>query len=260
MGSLYDLARVLTATVGTGTLTLGAAVPPWLTFAQAGVPDGATVSYAIEDGTLNSEIGTGVYTASGTTLTRTVTKSSNSNSAINLSGSAQVYITARAEDLDIHNATSKATPVDADELGLIDSAASNVLKKLTWANLYATLDARPHIYCGSFTRDISLASGTQAITGVGFTPKALIFITLENGTTKFSFGISDAGASGGFFDLQSFAPDAWGVHNALVTVVTSGADSYSGVLSSFDVDGFTVSWTKTGTPTGTVTIRYLAWR
>lgn len=36
-------------------------------------------------------------------------------------------------------ASSKATPVDADELPLVDSAASNVLKKLTWANLKATL-------------------------------------------------------------------------------------------------------------------------
>jgi len=39
----------------------------------------------------------------------------------------------------IHAATSKATPVDADELALVDSAASNAIKKLTWANLKATL-------------------------------------------------------------------------------------------------------------------------
>jgi hypothetical protein len=39
----------------------------------------------------------------------------------------------------IHAATSKATPVDADELGIVDSAAGNILKKLTWANLKATL-------------------------------------------------------------------------------------------------------------------------
>lgn len=38
-----------------------------------------------------------------------------------------------------HAATSKATPVDADEVPLVDSAASNVLKKLTWANVKATL-------------------------------------------------------------------------------------------------------------------------
>jgi Chaperone of endosialidase len=36
-------------------------------------------------------------------------------------------------------ATSKTTPVDADTLPLIDSAASNTLKKLTWANLKATV-------------------------------------------------------------------------------------------------------------------------
>lgn len=40
---------------------------------------------------------------------------------------------------DTNAAASKATPVDADELALVDSAASNVLKKLTWANLKATL-------------------------------------------------------------------------------------------------------------------------
>lgn len=40
--------------------------------------------------------------------------------------------------LAIAAATSKATPVDADSLALSDSAAANVLKKLTWANLKAT--------------------------------------------------------------------------------------------------------------------------
>lgn len=38
-----------------------------------------------------------------------------------------------------HAAASKATPVDADEIPLADSAASFALKKLTWANLKATL-------------------------------------------------------------------------------------------------------------------------
>lgn len=38
-----------------------------------------------------------------------------------------------------HAATSKSTPVDADEIPLVDSAASFILKKLTWDNLKATL-------------------------------------------------------------------------------------------------------------------------
>jgi hypothetical protein len=100
MAKLYNLARMSTATTGTGTITLGSAISGFLTFAGAGVADGETVSYGISDGA-NSEVGTGVYTASGTTLTRSVTKSTNSDAAINLSGNAQVFITARAEDLKI---------------------------------------------------------------------------------------------------------------------------------------------------------------
>lgn len=41
----------------------------------------------------------------------------------------------------INGATAKTTPVDADMVGLMDSAASNVLKKLSWANIKATLKA-----------------------------------------------------------------------------------------------------------------------
>ena len=97
MAKLYNLARMSTATTGTGALTLGAAVSGFLSFASAGVANGDTITYAIKDGA-NSEIGRGVYTSSGTTLTRTVLKSTNANAAINLSGSAEVFITASAED------------------------------------------------------------------------------------------------------------------------------------------------------------------
>lgn len=35
--------------------------------------------------------------------------------------------------------TSKTTPVDADSINIVDSAASNISKKVTWANMKATL-------------------------------------------------------------------------------------------------------------------------
>ena len=87
-----------TATTGTGTITLGSASSGFQTFADAGVADGDTIRYVIEDGT-SWEIGSGVYTASGTTLTRSVLESSNSDAALNLSGSATVFVTAVAEDI-----------------------------------------------------------------------------------------------------------------------------------------------------------------
>lgn len=66
----------------------------------------------------------------------------------------------------IHGATAKATPVDADTVGLIDSAASNALKKLSWANIKATLKtyfdtlyaAASHNHAGS-----AITSGEVAI-------------------------------------------------------------------------------------------------
>ncbi len=96
--ALKNLARMTTATTGTGTMTLGAAVSGFLSFAGAGIPDGAQVSYGINDGS-NGEAGRGRYTASGTTLSRDIIyELTNGGAAINLSGSAQVFVTALAED------------------------------------------------------------------------------------------------------------------------------------------------------------------
>lgn len=99
MSRFYNLARMTTATTGTGTMTLGSAVSSYLSFADAGVADADVLTYAIVDGS-NREIGVGVYTASGTTLTRaTILESTNGGSAISLTGNAQVLLTSAAEDI-----------------------------------------------------------------------------------------------------------------------------------------------------------------
>ena len=99
MVKLVNRAKMSTATTGTGSpITLGSAESGYQSFADAGVADGEAVRYVIEDGTA-WEIGTGTYTASGTTLSRSVEESSNSDAAINLSGSAVVFATAAAADL-----------------------------------------------------------------------------------------------------------------------------------------------------------------
>lgn len=105
MAILANRAWMSTATTGTGTMTLGSALSGYQSFAAAGITNTQVVRYTIIDGA-NWEVGTGTYTTSGTTLSRTPSESSNAGSAINLSGTASVFIAAAAADiihLDIAN-------------------------------------------------------------------------------------------------------------------------------------------------------------
>ncbi len=87
---------------GTGPIVLGAAVPDPLngdyrSFAAAGVPDQAQVSYLMTDGHAY-EFGAGFYTSATGVLARTVIDgSSNGGATINASASAVVSITNRSE-------------------------------------------------------------------------------------------------------------------------------------------------------------------
>ena len=57
-------------------------------------------------------------------------------------------------------ATSKATPADADEIPMADSAASYVLKKLTWVNIKAALSLLYAALAGSITQVFSVGIAT----------------------------------------------------------------------------------------------------
>ncbi len=116
---LGNRAKMSTSTTGTGTITLGSALSGYQTFAQAGITNGQTVRYTIEDGT-NFEIGSGVFTSSGTTLTRNVTESSNSDNAINLSGSGEVFITASAADIFVNDGATSLTTTGVGTFASLD--------------------------------------------------------------------------------------------------------------------------------------------
>ena|ERR1035437_1933582 len=90
----FDRVKETTTTTGTGTLTLAGAVADFRAFSSV-YNDGESVQYAIDDTTNNAwEMGIGIFTLSGTTLSRvTVRSSSNSGALVSFgSGTKNVYV------------------------------------------------------------------------------------------------------------------------------------------------------------------------
>lgn len=109
-----------------------------------------------------------IYVSEGSTLADTQwTCTANATITVGTTALNWAQVGTGSYDLaaDIHGATSKATPVDADELALADSAASYGKKKLTWVNLKATLKTYFDTLYVSVTGAVtSVAGRTGAVT------------------------------------------------------------------------------------------------
>ncbi|MEO7102873.1 MAG: hypothetical protein ABI119_06005 [Gemmatimonadaceae bacterium] len=101
LNAYADRVKETTTTTGTGTLTLAGAAAGFQSFTN-GVATGSLVTFCTEDGT-NWEIAEGIFTATGTTLTRvTILASSNSGSAVSWSaGTKNVFLTLAARDIPV---------------------------------------------------------------------------------------------------------------------------------------------------------------
>lgn len=100
----------------------------------------------------------------------------------------------------------------------------------------------------SLTRDMTADSGDVSYTGVGFKPTSIIFFA-EDSVENI------ACASWGFVDSSTTSR---GIHQAfnnqyfptnnVINLLPDTGDSQIASVKSFDTDGFTLTWTKTGSP------------
>ena len=104
---IADRVRETTTTTGTGTITLGGAVTNFETF-TANLSNSDTTYYAIVDNTNGAfEVGVGTFTASGTTLARSVLASSNSNNLVDFgAGTKDVFITVPASKIVVEDGSN----------------------------------------------------------------------------------------------------------------------------------------------------------
>ena len=182
MTKLVNRAKMSTATTGTGTITLGTAEDGYQSFADAGVADGEVVRYVIEDDT-DWEIGTGTYTASGTTLSRTVAESSNADAALNLTGSAVVYVS--ATDADFREET-----VGTISSSTLDLSTGNVFSDAPSANVTYVFSNPP-------------ASGTAYGFTLKVTPSATVTVTWP-ASVDWPYGVAPTAPASGETDVFVF--------------------------------------------------------
>ncbi len=124
----------------------------------------------------------------------------------------------------------------------------------TAATAVAALGAYSKVAIGSFTRDLSTASGTQSVTTIGFTP-AMMFLAGAQGSTRCSAGWSNVTSN----VCLLIDTDANATIQGTVSIgIGTSANYQVASISSFTATGAIVTWTKNASPTGTGTVAYLA--
>jgi hypothetical protein len=142
--TVLNRARMATTTTGPGTITLTGSVTGYATFGEASAVNGATYDYTIEDGN-DFEIGVGTYSISGPTFSRdTVTISKISGTAgtskINLSGSAQIFISPRAATLGLTGKHTFNLPAGSWTRGASGSPSLGTVELAAGTDYVTTLD------------------------------------------------------------------------------------------------------------------------
>jgi len=118
-----------------------------------------------------------------------------------------------------------------------------------------------NVFMAEFSRDMTIADGTQAITGVGFTPNRVFFMAGRSPAVgAASFGFDDISTIN--FMLANQHEDAanqWLQRSTRSIEITIGGGlRYTGDIQSFDSDGFTILWDQSGAMVGTIRAAFLA--
>lgn len=194
---LVDRARQsVSGTPGTGVVTLGAAVSGYQTFSEAGINNGDTFPYSIDDTGPTWEYGVATFSSTaGGQITRAVSKSNlGVGSPITLTSKAVISATVRAEDI------VTATPARLDSLidVNINEATMNDDDTLLWDVSTGKFGSGPG---GGGGGGGSLATLSDVSLSTPTNNQVLSYQT--SGTAKWkNFTIATVGITGAYSDLS----------------------------------------------------------
>lgn len=102
----------------------------------------------------------------------------------------------------------------------------------------------------TFTRTGAAGAGTQSVTGMAFQPSTLLFFCEDDAADEgASWGFSDDDSNEMELDHNSATNYAASTTSAIniQDVSAGGANNMSAVVTSYDTDGFTLTWSENGT-------------
>jgi len=108
-------------------------------------------------------------------------------------------------------------------------------------------------------RAMNDATGDVAYTGVGFSPTSLQ-VNYGMATSFFLFGTGIADRQKNMYTQFNCFVGYYGETTYLIDVEYSSGHYQMATLKSYDSDGFTLTWTKTGTNAGTVELGFICYR
>jgi hypothetical protein len=103
----------------------------------------------------------------------------------------------------------------------------------------------------TFTNNLA-TTGTQTITGVGFTPSLVIFYATTSGATfSFSIGFDNGSTPQNIHQANTLVFFNTNPSGTSIILNITGTDYVYANITSFNSDGFVITWSKGGSPTGT---------
>jgi hypothetical protein len=109
----------------------------------------------------------------------------------------------------------------------------------------------------AISRSMTLATGTQAYTGIGFRPTWVHFLAVKTTpNSASSTGFDNASDARCLFNDHQTVANRYNLDdNESMFIVRTAGNTYGGRITTMDSDGFTVQWTRTGAPTDNLLFR-----